>query len=276
MIKQILVHVDATPEAEARLTVACDLTRRHDAQLVGVHVLTPPDLPPSVMAEAGVVLLDMMRDAAEKAAAKAKETFQARVAREGLRSEWRLVSGFASDTVAVHARYSDLAIVGQPTEDAGGAITAVLPEEVALHAGRPVLVVPYAWKPTQVATRVLIGWDASREATRAVNDAMPLLTRANAVKVLVVNGRPSDSGHGEVPGADIALHLARHGVKVEAQRTLAVDIGVGETLLSAAADEGADLLVMGCYGHSRLREAVFGGATNTLLRSMTVPVLLAH
>src|SRR5215471_6305021 len=143
-------------------------------------------------------------------------------------------------------------------------------------SGRPILVVPYVGNFADLGRRVVIGWNASREAARAVNDAMPLLTSAETVTVLTIDPREGPRAHGELPGADISLHLARHGVKAEIERTVSADLPVGEVLLSRVADLGADLLVMGAYGHSRARELLLGGATRSLLRSMTLPVLMSH
>ena len=145
-----------------------------------------------------------------------------------------------------------------------------------LSAGRPALVVPDIGAGKTLGRRVMIAWDTGREAARAVNDALPILQQAEAVTVLSVNPRPGIDLHGEEPGADIALHLTRHGVKVEVQRTQVEEINIGDTILSRLADLGSDLLVMGAYGHSRLREVVLGGVTRTLLESMTVPVLMSH
>ena len=122
----------------------------------------------------------------------------------------------------------------------------------------------------------MIAWNASREAARAVKNAMPFLERAEAVDVVTFHPHTGRDAHGELPGADIALHLARHGIQVDVQRLDCDDIDVGNALLSHAADRGSDLLVMGCYGHSRLREWVLGGATRTILQSMTVPIVMAH
>jgi nucleotide-binding universal stress UspA family protein len=155
-------------------------------------------------------------------------------------------------------------------------VPAGFAEHVVLAAGRPVLMIPYAGQPAALGERVLVAWNASRESTRALTDALPLLQRAAQVDVLTVNARPGRDGHGEMPGADIALYLARHGVSANVHPTHGEDIGVGEWLLSRAADLGTDLIVMGAYGHSRLREMVLGGATRTILQSMTVPVLMSH
>jgi nucleotide-binding universal stress UspA family protein len=203
--------------------------------------------------------------------------FEDLVGRQYLSAEWRSASGYPAQEVAVHGRYADLIILGQlDPDDPWSPLLHPRPEEVALMAGRPILVVPYAGAFERVGQRVLVGWDASREATRAVSDAMPLLTAAASVTVITVDAEQSGDGHGEIPGADIALHLARHGVVAKVERTTSAGIGVGNALLSWASDMEADLLVMGAYGHSRVRELLLGGATRTVLASATSPVLMAH
>jgi nucleotide-binding universal stress UspA family protein len=145
-----------------------------------------------------------------------------------------------------------------------------------MQAGRPVLVYPYAGKFDAAPKHVLISWNASREATRAVTDAIPFLRAAQKVTVLAINPKTSAEGHGDIPAADIALYLSRHGVKAEAMADPAVQIDIGNYLLSRAADLSVDMIVMGAYGHARMRELVFGGVTQTIMREMTVPVLLSH
>jgi nucleotide-binding universal stress UspA family protein len=168
-------------------------------------------------------------------------------------------------------------VVGQEDPDGGGTPNAgALLEQALFSSGRPVLVVPFAGRFESLGRRVLIGWNASREAARAVNDALPLIAQAEIATVLAANPRRGLGGHGEEPGADIARHLARHGLKVEVQHVVAPEIAAGDILLNAAAESVADLLVVGAYGHSRLREMVLGGVTRTLLRQMTLPVLLSH
>jgi nucleotide-binding universal stress UspA family protein len=156
-------------------------------------------------------------------------------------------------------------------------IPADLPGQAAVMAGRPVLALPYAWERRPIGRRVIIGWDGERESARAVSDALPLLRRADHVQVVVVGSQhgPRDR-HGDLPGADIAAHLARHGVPVEASSQGITEIPVADALLSAAADSDADLLVMGAYGRSRFREMVLGGTTRRILGEMTLPVLMAH
>ncbi|MDP6786185.1 MAG: universal stress protein [Rhodospirillales bacterium] len=136
--------------------------------------------------------------------------------------------------------------------------------------------VPYVGSYPKIGERVMVAWDASRLASRAVHDALPFLTAAKHVDVLAINPKGGPQGHGDIPSADICQHLARHGVKVEAQHVYADDIDAGDMLLSQAASRGADLLVMGAYGHSRWRELILGGLTHFVLEHMTMPVMMSH
>jgi nucleotide-binding universal stress UspA family protein len=189
-------------------------------------------------------------------------------------AEWRTTELDALDAVTLHGRYADLIVLGQPWAEDTSGVGSGFAEQVMLEAGRPVLTVPYAGNFAAIGKRVLIAWNASREATRAVTDAMPFLRRAESVQVVVIN--PESGEHGAMPGSDIALYLARHGVNVEVYMDQAEQKDVGNEILSRAADFGADLIVMGAYGHSRFREMVMGGASRTVIDSMTVPVLLSH
>lgn len=279
-LKDILVHLDGTERAGVRLGLAADLARRHEAHLTALHVVDV-ELPAVFAGEAGGtaafvdLMEDMRRDAAAEGA-KVEAMFRDRTRLDGIAGEWRSVEGATRQQVALHARYADLVVVGQEGAGPGEPSVPEVVEHALFASGRPVLVVPSAGRFETAGRRVLVGWNASREAARAVNDALPLLAQAEAVTVLAVNPRRGTGAHGEEPGADIALHLARHGVKVEVQRTAGSGIGDGDMILNAAADLSADLLVVGAYGHSRLREVVLGGVTRTLLRRMTVPVLMSH
>jgi nucleotide-binding universal stress UspA family protein len=285
MFKDILVHLDEGPRSATRLKVAVDLARRQGAHLTGIFVL---DIPGSDLFygagmpyAGGGGMSEMVNSLRAETAARADtmgQEFRDAVRRQGLEGEWRVVDGDTVALLALHARYADLTVLGQPNAEdpfKGPSADAVL-VNVMMSSGRPVLAVPYAGVFEQVGERVLIAWNASRESTRAVNDALPILRGAKTVTVLAVNPRHGIEGHGDVPAADIALHLARHGVKAEAAHTIARDISEGDALLSYAADLGVDLIVCGGYGHSRAREMVFGGVTRTLLQEMTVPMLLSH
>ena len=174
------------------------------------------------------------------------------------------------------ARYADLAVIGQ--FDPSTPVPGMMPnfvETVALNSGRPVLVVPYAGEASGEFRRPLVAWDGGLPASRAITSALPLLRQAGTIDVVIFNPHTEVGVHGEEPGADLALYLARHGIQVNVvERT--VSGAIGEALLSTAADLGSDLIVMGAYGHTRFREVLLGGVTRTVLGSMTVPVLMAH
>ncbi len=278
--KDLLVVLDRAADAAERIAVAAALAERSAAHLVGLYPVPDPAFP----ARAGYLDLALIESAyqefrqqASADADKMRETFEDAARLRGLSSEWRAAGESWDGDPALHARYADLTILGQVDRDNPEmAAFRPHPERITLASGRPILVVPYAGHFETLGRRVLVGWDASREATRAVSDAMPLLEAADQVTVLAIDPEGGPSGHGELPGADISLHLARHGVKATIERTVSADVPVGDVLLSRAADLGADLLVMGAYGHSRARELLLGGATRTVLRSMTLPVLMSH
>jgi nucleotide-binding universal stress UspA family protein len=277
--RNLLVQVDDTKSCVKRIEAAVALAATHGAHLTGVYIISEPS-PASfaqgyLPAELVSALHQEMRARADAALAR----FAAVAQRNQVAFETRLdrvLYTEVADALATNARYADLAILGQIDPDDPVTGPRYLPEEVILGCGRPALVIPYIGAPASLGERVMIAWDASREAARAVNDALPLLERATTVKVVTLNPSNQPFGHGEEPGADIGLHLARHDINVEVQRIEARDIDLANALLSELANQGADLLVMGAYGHSRLRELMLGGVTRTILAEMTVPVLMSH
>lgn len=273
----ILVHIDQSPRALMRLDIAAELARQHGAHLTALQVIDVA-LPVMAMGDGGggaviAELMEQMRQSALAAGVKLKVAFEAALARDGIMGEWRQVEGTTQEILALHGRYADLLVLGQddPESDSAGLLEAVV-----FDCGRPVLAIPFAGNFKSIGKRVLVGWNASREASRALHDALPLIAKAETATVFLANPKRGLGGHGEEPGADIARHLARHGMKVEVAMAIADDVPDSALLLNHASDMGADLLVMGAYGHSRLREFILGGMTRSLLREMTVPVLLSH
>ena len=276
-LKDILVHVDEGKRSAVRLDAAIALAQRYEAHLTGIHVFPPLDIPPYIRAEISTEVLSAQAKRLKRGVRKARKEFEEKTERAGVASEWRSLKGDPVEMLASHARYGDLVVVGQHDPEGDGAPAASgLPDRLILGAGRPVLVIPYAGKFPVIGKRVMIAWDAGRLATRAIGDAMPFLLAAKVVTVMAVNPPGGDKGNGDIPGADMCRHLARHGIKAEAQHVFADDIEVGAMLLSRAADYSVDLLVMGAYGHARWRELVLGGVTHHLLQHMTVPVLMSH
>ena len=275
--KTILVHCDAGKAVKHRLTVAAGLAERFDARLVGLFARPPFEAP--VYFDAGSVfpMDDFFRaheDAVKAEEAVAAEAFKAATKGKPIVTEWRAVDGYSDAVTTVQARYADLVVVGQ-AEAEQTATPSDLPEKVALATGRPVLVVPYIGAARPPGKVVMLCWNASREAARAASDALPLLRAADRVVVLMVDPDGEAADRAE-PATEAAAWLARHGLKVAVQREVAADIDVGSLILSRAADLDADLIVMGVYGHSRIRELVMGGASRALLAGMTVPILMSH
>jgi nucleotide-binding universal stress UspA family protein len=214
-----------------------------------------------------------MRESAEEA----KGQFDEKIARSGIAAEWRQVEGAVPEMLVLNARYADLAVVGQRMPgrlDAGAA--PELPDHVVLDVGRPAVVVPFAGTPETVGKRILLAWNASRAAARATNDALPLLQAADEVRIMVINAERGIMAHGDLPGADIATHLARHGVKGEVVEVTADRGTVGDELIAQCEDFNADMMVIGSYGSFRIRELVFGGTTRRILEKMTVPVFMSR
>jgi len=281
--KDIVATLAGATASESGIGFAVEMARSQGAHLVGLSIIEPLDL--SVYSAPGSEFVTVNaiqeiekrhHETAQAASAKVQATFRAACSRAGISHESRLAEGDPAEVSVLHAHYADLAITGQidPNNPPTGG-WARLPEQLALASGRPVLIVPYAGRFDSAGRHVLLAWSRTRESARALNDALPILERASQVTVLSINPRRGEDAN-DLPGADIALHLARHGVKAEAASTVADDIDVGNALLSRAADLGADLMVMGCYGDSRMRELILGGATREVLRHMTVPVLMSH
>lgn len=271
MYKTLLVHLGDDARSDERLELGFTLARRFDAHLVALYALDAARIPFHALAEAGPIVREIEARRRAEAARAMEARFRAAERRAGIGTEWRLSMDEPLQALRLSARYADVIVAGQA--EPGDGPRRALAGELLLSAGRPVLFVPYAGRFPDAGRRVLVAWNASREAARAVTDALPLLKRAEHVEVVAFGGR---GDHGERPGADIALFLARHGVKAAVSQQDAVGLEIASQILSRAADESSDLIVMGGYGHSRLRELALGGATRGVLEAMTVPVLMAH
>ena len=284
-LRDLLVVLDGSARSGVVLGVALDLARRHDAHLTGfcpLEVLMPANL---AFALGGYPALTSLQGAAnqleDEALAKAQVIeagFRDQLRRNELRGDWQIGRGVVGEVVARRARTTDLVVLGQADPEHPLPPSArYMVEDVLMNSGRPLLLVPFAGRFEAMGTNVLIGWNATREAARAVHDALPLIAPTATVTVLTVERGRSGVEPQEMPGADIAEHLARWGLTVTAART-ATDgtISDGDALLSYASDIGADLLVVGGFGHSRARELVLGGVSRGLLQHMTVPLLISH
>lgn len=275
--KTILLHADAARSAPLRVQLAAMLAAQQQAHLVCAAMT---GISRYVYRQAGAdsaLNVEQVQQATERARQALQQCAQLANQASLASCEQRLVADDAYGGLVLQARYADLIVVSQADRDdpATGALLQDLPEFVALNCPRPVLVVPFAGSFPTLGEQVVIGWDGSLQAARAVAHALPILRRARRVTLALFDAVIGDDEHGEEPGADIALYLARHGVQVEVLRQPSGG-DVGEALLAAADSLQADLVVMGAYGHTRFREILLGGATRTVLETMTVPVLLAH
>lgn len=244
-IRDILVHVDPAPASDSRLRLAATLAHRYEAQLIGAGL----------------------------GGTTAEGIFRRRLQEESLPGDWHPTTGMEESLasfVVHHARTADLVLLGQDDPDHTVGLGA--PEDVILACGRPVLVVPYIGRFERIGDTALIGWNGSRESMRAVHDALPLLAMGTAVTVLSVDPDPDEDWGTD----DVAQHLARHGLNATSETLRTDDLAPSDAVLSRAADLGADLIVMGAYSHSWVGEMILGGMTRNILRTMTVPVLMAH
>ncbi|NML31201.1 universal stress protein [Paraburkholderia antibiotica] len=272
--KTLLVHIDDSSRCETRVALALDLARRWDAHVIGLY-LVGDDLGKPLFGVDENLLTSLTAHATERRR-QAQQTFLAMAERAGRPVEWRAPAGPPVETATLHARHADLLVLGQPDpRDPTTYVDRHFVGELVLGAGRPALVIPHAGAIPTLGENVLIAWDGSREAARAIADALPLLRRARFVGVDVV--RRADNFDAASGAIDVAAWLEGHGIRASFSTTPRHGIvGTGATLLNRISDLHADLLVMGAYGHSRARERVWGGVTRTMLESMTVPVLMAH
>ncbi|WP_426211532.1 universal stress protein [Massilia sp. TWP1-3-3] len=277
MYKTILVHVDQSPRSAVRTDIAARLAALHDAHLVGGAVTGLASyLFPQTGLDPGTPAIAFPIAELHAEADRVLDLFDQRASRAGVNSfERRRIDDEAGAGISTHARYCDLVVISQSAYDEfTPRLRTDFPEYVVLNCARPVLVVPAKGAIGEVGTRITVAWNGSSNAVRAITSAIPMLQRAQAVNLVVLNSEGGDQ-HGDTPGADIALYLARHGIRVDVTAAQASG-DAGESLLSLAADQGADLIVMGAYGHSRFSEILLGGASRTALLTSPIPLWMAH
>ncbi|WP_175702458.1 universal stress protein [Burkholderia ambifaria] len=274
--KTLLVHLDDSDRCRARVNLALELAGRWNAHLIGLYAVCQ-DLFEPLRRPDEPLKLAVYERLCEQRRKDAEERFLMAAERAGRSVEWQAPAGDVTGTAILHARHADLLVLGQENPDDRMTFVARhFVEDVVMGSGRPAIVVPYAGDVRTLGENVLIGWDGGREAARATADALPLLTRARFVHVeTVTRGHPDPD---ETPaGVDVAAYLERHGIRASFSTTPRErSVSVGAMLLNRVTDVHADLLVMGLYSHARMHERVLGGATRTILETMTVPVLLSH
>ena len=276
MLKDIIVNLTVDAANDVAADYAISVGRTFEAHLAGISFAYEPVIPGSVFGSMAVELIQTQRAEFERAARKAIAHFEDAARRVNLAAESRLQTASLAEAAGMFgalARRFDLSVVAQaePNKLPG---RELIIEAALFESGRPVLVVPYIQRDGLKLDHVTVCWDGSRNAARAVADAIPIIGSSGRVEVVIVTNERGKED--EIEGADIGQHLARHGLKVDVHRISGGDIDVADALLSHAADSGADFMVMGGYGHSRLREFILGGVTRSIFESMTVPVLMSH
>ena len=276
MIKDLVVNLTVGDSRGDPGAFAVAVAAAFNAHVAAIAFAHDPIVPATLMGGVPADFIESQRAEAEAAASAAIARFEEAARRAGVSAESRLLAASiaeASDQFGRIARRFDLAVVGQ-AEPEKACPEELLAESALFEGGRPVLLVPYIQEAEFKLGKVLVCWDGSRAAARATGDALPFLARAEDIEVLIVVGERGKTD--EIPGADVGQHLARHGLKVDVKRIVATESNVANTILSYVADSGADLIVMGGYGHSRLREFILGGVTRGILEAMTVPTLMSH
>ena len=272
-IKDILLLLDSDGEDQSAAAYASALADLLGAHLTAAGVAYELIVPSGFAGDYPYEMLAAITEQSRERTAKAYERLRA-ASPDSLHSELVQIDalpGQARDEFARLARHFDMTIIGQPPEPGDDA--GLMAEAALFNSGRPVLFVPRIQKAAPRFERVLVAWDGSQAAARALSDALPLLEKSKTIDVISI--ADPRTAYKELPGFNITRHLSRHGLNAELKR-LPVSGDIGDTILSYAADAGSDLLVMGGYGHSRLREFVLGGTTRTILSSMTLPVLMSH
>jgi nucleotide-binding universal stress UspA family protein len=265
MIKDLVVNLGGGGTPDVTADYAISMAKAYGAHVVGVAFVYEPVIPGSLLGGIPTDLIEVQREENAKAAKTAVANFEAAAKNAGVSAETRLLDASiagASDLFGRIARRFDIAVVGQAPRDQGVS-EELLIEGALFGSGRPIKL-----------DNVMVCWDGSRPAARAIGDAIPLLERAKAIEIVVVTGERDKSG--EITGANMKRHLARHGINVDIKRIAAGSAEVQTAILAHAADTAADFIVMGGYGHSRLREFILGGVTRSILKSMPVPVLMSH
>jgi nucleotide-binding universal stress UspA family protein len=281
--KTVMVLLNDADRAQQLLDAAGGVALRCDAHLIGLYVIPAAQVYADVGMIATPVLFEGYRDLFKGKLEEVRRRFEDRVKRDGLKGEWRAIDSTypnIAESAIAHGRQADLIVISQIAGESDSSIESDLAERLIMETGRPVLMMPrkgrFAPNGEGFAEKALVGINGTRESARAMFDSLPLLNLVKETRVIWVDPYRQQSEAGEVPGAEEAAALSRHGLNVVAEPMMTNGRNAGEALLLRANDLGADLVVMGAYAHSRMREFVFGGATSHVLQHMTVPVLMSH
>lgn len=275
--KSIVIYLNSSERARRLIEVGADIASRFEAHLVGLRVFPALKLSPPLPLPFGREVASQLQAGIEKETAELKAIFEEMTARQTFVAEWRSITdvpGDPCDIVLRNAHSADLVIASQADPNWPLSGTLDFPDRIVLGAGRPVLVVPAFGHHKGIPGNVSVAWRNTRESARAVGDAMPLLKLATNVYVTSVEEAGAGADDGSL--TELGKMLGRHGIKPVLSRQIATEFTTGEEIRVRAIDQQADMLVMGCYGHSRMREMALGGVTRHMLREMTIPILFSH
>lgn len=275
-IKNIMLHADNSDAFGARLNYAIEFSLANNAHLTALYVVPRYAVPAYVGMPMDPGVIQQNNDYEWDEAKKLQQQFEKVIQASGCEYEWRIEEGEPVTLLNLHGRYFDLVILGQNDPDWNSGIQNNITDDLVVGLGRPCLVLPFEGVVFRQPKRILVAWNGSHTAARALNDAMPLLQAADVVEVITINPEKTSLEEGDLAPADICLHLARHGVKAVASGHHSKGVDKGALLLTQASQMAADLLVTGAYGHSRLREFILGGVTRHLLNNLSLPVFMSH
>ena len=275
-IKNLLVHIDHSEACKHRVNTAIDLAKKYDARLAALFVVPDYFVPAYVEAQLSADVIVQINDQAREQAEEAMSLIRQQIAESGLSADIYIEEGGLINILTDYARYTDLVILGQSQPDDPDNLSESLADHVVLESGSPCLVIPYIGCRQTFGKRVLLAWNESRESARALKDALPLLKLASKVTVLLIKPKTHNEEQTEIQKEVMRDYLADHGIDAAVSLCIDSQHNTGDIMLAEAIDNDIDLIVMGAYGHSRLRELVLGGATRHLLQQMTVPVFLSH
>jgi nucleotide-binding universal stress UspA family protein len=277
--KTILVSLNEIDRLDVLLELTTALAREHDAHVLGLYVIPAPAIYPAAGSYGIPEIFDSFTRYFEEQLRPAREKFESAVKRNDIAGQWLEIGARVpaiSDSISEIGRIADLVVLSEPDRSADKGVELDLVENVVLSVGRPVLVIPQKSGRELKINQIVCGYNGSKEAARAVQDALPFLKKAEDVRLVWVDPSLERETAGPLPGADMAESLDRHGVKATMEPMPTNGINPAEALLTRARDLGAGLIVMGAYGHSRLREFVLGGATREALSTLSVPLILSH
>lgn len=274
--KDILVFIEEENGRDKRLAYAINVAEKWGAHVIATFVEEDITLSHSNNFARGKAITDMLQHHAQNMQTQeraAHTLFQSLLTSKNLTGEWRVFRNEDRDNLMLHARHASLAVIGPPSLQMYSMRTLALAEEIIFTSGRPTLLVPTDWSANRTPNTIVIGWNMSCEATRAISGAMPFLTTARNVQVVVIPDERTERLQGQEPGMDICTHLSRHGVSVTLERLEGDD--AGELLLEHCRRVDADMLVVGACSRMKISEHIFGGVTRTVFRMANIPILVS-